>query len=152
MTDPDGKYADPRLLGAGVGAAMAEDSSGHNYSIEETDRYFENIASFFSIAGILRHFGIGIVKDTVTSNKMRPAHLSIGKGSPKSTTKSTKDLTKQRNKPSSPDIKAEGRPHSIIEKPGKEGKYTTYYGDGSWKQYRGNGKPHFDKKKGESHI
>lgn len=36
-------------------------------------------------------------------------------------------------------IEAEGRPHSIIERPGKEGQYTTHNGDGTWKQYRGSG-------------
>jgi hypothetical protein len=60
---------------------------------------------------------------------MRPGHIGA---KPK----------KSRNKPPAPDPKAEGRPHSIIEKPGREGQYTTHYGDGTWKQYRGSGKPH----------
>ena len=37
---------------------------------------------------------------------------------------------------------AEGRPHSIIERPGTDGQYTTHYGDGTWKQYRGSGQDH----------
>lgn len=37
---------------------------------------------------------------------------------------------------------AEGRPHTIIERPGPEGQYTTHNGDGTWKQYRGSGQDH----------
>ena len=32
--------------------------------------------------------------------------------------------------------------HSIIEKAGAQGQYTTRYGDRTWKQYRGSGKAH----------
>lgn len=49
---------------------------------------------------------------------------------------------KSRNKPPEPLPEAEGRPHSIIEKPGKDGQYTTHNGDGTWKQYRGSGQEH----------
>jgi hypothetical protein len=49
---------------------------------------------------------------------------------------------KPRNGPSEPDPLAKGYPHSIIERPGLEGQYTTHYGDGTWKQYRGSGKDH----------
>jgi len=49
---------------------------------------------------------------------------------------------KSRNKPPRPMEAAEGRPHSIIERPGVDGQYTTHYGDGTWKQYRGSGKDH----------
>lgn len=52
------------------------------------------------------------------------------------------EVGKARNKPPLPLKEAEGRPHSIIEKPGKDGQYTTHYGDGTWKQYRGSGKDH----------
>lgn len=51
-------------------------------------------------------------------------------------------VKKQRNKPPEPDPKAEGRPHTVIEKPGRDGQYTTHYGDGTYKQYRGSGKDH----------
>ncbi|PWC17624.1 RHS repeat-associated core domain-containing protein, partial [Brenneria nigrifluens] len=37
---------------------------------------------------------------------------------------------------------AEGRPHTIIERPGPDGQYTTHNGDGTWKQYRGSGQDH----------
>lgn len=37
---------------------------------------------------------------------------------------------------------AEGRPHSIVEKPGADGQYTTHNGDGTFKQYRGCGQDH----------
>ncbi len=50
--------------------------------------------------------------------------------------------SKKRNAPPEPDPKAEGSPHSIIEKPGSDGQYTTHNGDGTFKQYRGSGKPH----------
>jgi len=49
---------------------------------------------------------------------------------------------KQRNKPPGPDPNAGGRPHSRVERPGRDGQYTTHYGDGSWKQYWGSGKAH----------
>jgi RHS repeat-associated protein len=61
----------------------------------------------------------------------------------KATSKSVaKGTGKSRNKPPSPLRKAEGRPHSIIEKSGKDGQYTTHNGDGTWKQYRGSGQDH----------
>ncbi|MDO5651414.1 MAG: polymorphic toxin type 24 domain-containing protein [Moraxella sp.] len=50
--------------------------------------------------------------------------------------------SKSRNKPPAPDPQAKGYPHTIIEKVGRDGQYTTYNEDGSWKQYRGSGKPH----------
>lgn len=50
--------------------------------------------------------------------------------------------TKQRNKPPEPLKEAEGRPHTIVEKKGENGQYTTHNGDGTYKQYRGEGKPH----------
>ena len=49
---------------------------------------------------------------------------------------------KSRNKPPPPMPEAEGRPHSIIEEPGKDGQYTTHNGDGTSKQYRGSGRDH----------
>ena len=49
---------------------------------------------------------------------------------------------KGRNKPPEPLPEAEGRPHSIIERPGRDGQYTTHNGDGTWKQYRGSGQDH----------
>ena len=56
--------------------------------------------------------------------------------------KSSTNSEKSRNKPPTPLSEAEGRAHTIIERPGREGQYTTHYADGSWKQYRGSGKPH----------
>ena len=41
-----------------------------------------------------------------------------------------------------PDPRAEGNPHTIIQVPGATGTYTTHNGDGTYKQYRGSGKPH----------
>ncbi|RMR34424.1 hypothetical protein ALP36_01732 [Pseudomonas syringae pv. coriandricola] len=49
---------------------------------------------------------------------------------------------KSRNKPPPPLDEAQGRSHTIVEKPGREGQYTTHYEDGTFKQYRGSGKPH----------
>ncbi len=51
---------------------------------------------------------------------------------------------KSRNKPPEAMEEAEGLPHSIIEKPGQNGQYTTHNGDGTWKQYRGSGQEHGD--------
>jgi RHS repeat-associated protein len=56
--------------------------------------------------------------------------------------KISKMTGKARNMPPSPLKEANGRPHSIIERPGKDGQYTTHYGDGTWKQYRGSGQDH----------
>lgn len=52
------------------------------------------------------------------------------------------DKKKKRNCPPPPDTEAEGNPHTIIEKPGQDGQYTTHNGDGTLKQYRGSGKSH----------
>ena len=41
-----------------------------------------------------------------------------------------------------PDPRAAGRPHTIIERPGALGQYTTHNGDNTFKQYRGSGKSH----------
>jgi len=46
---------------------------------------------------------------------------------------------KARNAPPKPLV---DEPHSIVERPGREGQYTTHYGDGTYKQYRGSGKEH----------
>ncbi|GAB6262870.1 hypothetical protein PSSHI_31140 [Photobacterium sp. R1] len=45
--------------------------------------------------------------------------------------KDTKTSGKLRNKPPSPLKEADGRPHSMIEKPGKDGQYTTHNDDGT---------------------
>lgn len=55
---------------------------------------------------------------------------------------STTRMEKKRSSRPDPDIRAEGNPHTIIERPGPEGQYTTHNGDGTFKQYRGSGKPH----------
>jgi hypothetical protein len=53
---------------------------------------------------------------------------------------------KSKNKPPGPAPEAEGRPHTVVERPGRDGQYTTYDPrlEGGWKQYRGSGKPHGD--------
>jgi len=43
-----------------------------------------------------------------------------------------------------PDPSAHGTPHTVIEEPGPEGKYTTFNPDGSVKHYRVSGKPHWN--------
>jgi RHS repeat-associated protein len=48
----------------------------------------------------------------------------------------------KRSSPPGPDPRAEGTPHTTIESIGPGGQYTTHNGDGTWKQYRGSGKPH----------
>ena len=56
----------------------------------------------------------------------------------------TKDYAtyEKRSSHADPDPRAEGNPHTVIEQPGSEGKYTTFNEDGTFKQYRGSGKPH----------
>ncbi|RQS64344.1 filamentous hemagglutinin N-terminal domain-containing protein [Burkholderia sp. Bp8963] len=49
---------------------------------------------------------------------------------------------KSRNKPPAPLPEAHGLPHTIIERPGPEGQYTTHNGDGTWMQFRGSGQDH----------
>ena len=49
---------------------------------------------------------------------------------------------KQRNKPPAPLPEAKGTDHTIIERPGRDGQYTTHNADGTWKQYRGSGQDH----------
>ncbi len=59
------------------------------------------------------------------------------------TTQHSQDISfEKRSSPPGPNPKAEGTPHTIIEIPGPAGQYTTHNGDGTWKQYRGSGKPH----------
>jgi RHS repeat-associated protein len=70
-----------------------------------------------------------------------PGVTGLGLGV-RATGKVAKGSGKSRNKPPEPLKEAEGRPHSIIEKPGKGGQYTTHNGDGTWKQYRGSGQDH----------
>lgn len=53
-----------------------------------------------------------------------------------------KETKKKRNGPKHPDPNAEGYPHTTVEIPGPGGQYTTHNGDGTFKQYRGSGKPH----------
>lgn len=52
------------------------------------------------------------------------------------------NVAKSRNKPPAALPEAKGTGHSIIERPGKSGQYTTHNGDGTWKQYRGSGQDH----------
>ena len=47
-----------------------------------------------------------------------------------------------RSRPPDPLPEANGYPHTIIEKPGPDGQYTTHHEDGTWKQYRSSGKDH----------
>ncbi len=47
------------------------------------------------------------------------------------------DLLEKRSKHPDPDSQAEGRPHTVIERPGPKGQYTTFNGDDTFKQYRG---------------
>ncbi|NEQ42466.1 MAG: hypothetical protein F6K00_02445 [Leptolyngbya sp. SIOISBB] len=47
-----------------------------------------------------------------------------------------------RNRPPGPLPEADGYPHTIIERLGPDGQYTTHNKDGTWKQYRGAGKAH----------
>jgi RHS repeat-associated protein len=68
--------------------------------------------------------------DGQEGNEQEGAEVEAGKG------------TKTRNAPPDPLPEAEGRPHSIVERPGKDGQYTTHNGDGTWKQYRGSGQDH----------
>jgi filamentous hemagglutinin len=49
---------------------------------------------------------------------------------------------KSRSKPPAPLPEAEGLPHTIVERSGPDGQYTTFNGDGTSLQYRGSGQDH----------
>ena len=72
----------------------------------------------------------------------RPRHVLPGTLAPMDGSDIRGSPRKGRNKPPEPLPEAEGRPHSIIERPGRDGQYTTHNGDGTWKQYRGSGQDH----------
>ncbi len=57
-------------------------------------------------------------------------------------TRSFNGAFEKRSSHCDPNPEAEGLPHTVIEEPGLEGKYTTSNPDGTVKQYRGSGKPH----------
>jgi len=78
-----------------------------------------------------------------------PNNIPIESGSSSSNIASTGygnafvyDRFENRSTHCDPDPAAEGSPHTVIEQPGSEGKYTTFNADGTVKQYRGSGKPH----------
>lgn len=86
----------------------------------------------------------GILKNTAKTGRAVkiPKNAGASKNSKSPSPPPNDSAPKQRNKPPPPDPKAQGRPHTIIEKPGKNGQYTTHNGDGTYKQYRGSGKDH----------
>nr|WP_239483120.1 hemagglutinin repeat-containing protein [Paraburkholderia sp. C35] len=59
-----------------------------------------------------------------------------------STAGNTGTSGKSRNKAPAPLPEADGLPHTIVERPGPDGQYTTYNGDGTSMQYRGSGQDH----------
>lgn len=73
---------------------------------------------------------------TVDRKDVKPLYTSLNE----------KVAKKRKSRSGRPDPleEAEGRSHTILEKPGREGQYTTHNEDGTWKQYRGSGKPHGD--------
>ncbi|WP_199545399.1 polymorphic toxin type 24 domain-containing protein, partial [Paraburkholderia kururiensis] len=77
----------------------------------------------------------GYVPDNATLN-------SGNDTSSDSTAGDTGTTGKSRNKPPAPLPEADGLPHTIVERPGPDGQYTTYNGDGTWTQYRGSGQDH----------
>ncbi len=86
--------------------------------------------------------GLAAAGESVLRDTAIAAVGGVGGLVAKSLLRVTKGAGKSRNKPPSPLKEAEGRPHSIIEKSGKDGQYTTHNGDGTWKQYRGSGQDH----------
>ncbi|HFT1684982.1 TPA: hypothetical protein ACHV9H_004196, partial [Providencia stuartii] len=74
---------------------------------------------------------------TVDKHDVDSVYISVNE-------KVIKKKRKSRSGRPDPLEEAEGRAHTIIEKPGRDGQYTTHYEDGTWKQYRGSGKPHGD--------
>ena len=85
----------------------------------------------------------GLLKNSVELKKIADASTFASTKVVEQIQKNADSINKKsRNAPPSPAPEANGAPHSIIEKPGKDGQYTTHYGDGTWKQYRGSGKPH----------
>ena len=68
-----------------------------------------------------------------------PVAPVLAKSAVKEVQQEIKGERKQRNAPPGPDARAEGNPHSRIEREGADGQYTTHNGDGTFKQYRGSG-------------
>ncbi len=69
----------------------------------------------------------------------RPKQITPEPVSRKGVEAALQQSQKARNAPPKPLV---DEPHSIVERPGREGQYTTHYGNGTYKQYRGSGKEH----------
>ncbi|WP_312684784.1 RHS repeat-associated core domain-containing protein [Stenotrophomonas chelatiphaga] len=78
----------------------------------------------------------------VAGRAVLPVAPVLAKSAVKEVQQEIKGERKQRNAPPGPDARAEGNPHSRIEREGADGQYTTHNGDGTFKQYRGSGKDH----------
>ncbi|WP_442878605.1 hypothetical protein [Burkholderia sp. 1B3(2022)] len=71
-----------------------------------------------------------------------PGNVMLNSGNAENANSNSNTNGKSRNKPPAPLQEAEGLPHTIIERPGPDGQYTTYNGDGTSMQYRGSGQDH----------
>ena len=78
--------------------------------------------------------GVGVIRSVGRGAEASKAAMEAGEAGAKG--------AKSRNKAPEALQEAEGRPHSIVERSGPEGQYTTHNGDGTSKQYRGSGKDH----------
>jgi len=159
--DPNGESVEGFLLGVGeiaLGGALIV--TGGMLEVATCGGY--TIAFGFQLEAGAALIGTGIAtatyhaQDLAHPNRMEYPHASsqeysnyglvtfpvLDEYGDFSNTRIDKKSKKKKNAPPDPDPRAEGSPHSILEKPGPEGQYTTHNGDGSYKQYRGSGKPH----------
>jgi RHS repeat-associated protein len=139
-------------------AGFADSVHLYQYVLNNPFRYQdprgENLLGFlWGMAEILAGGVImvsGVALEIVTGGAYTPAlgsHESLGlaimaHGCSYAMKESGDIFEKRRSSPPPPDPRAEGKPHTIIERPGVGGQYTTYNADGTFKQYRGSGQSH----------
>lgn len=135
-TDPDGRCVDGLTCGTMFQAHTEWRLSHPNAPADWLEK-----AAMMGVTAMASVSGAEETRVAVTAIRTIVRFSKIKIAQPKVTT-TENSVNKARNKPPAPLAEAEGRPHSIIEKPGKGGQYTTHNSDGTWKQYRGSGQDH----------
>jgi hypothetical protein len=95
-----------------------------------------------ALKAALEKLGRSGIKKGVSKSPPKPTKMQAANGPAAPKSNSSTKLKKSRSGHPEPDPRADGRAHTVIEKPGRDGQYTTFNEDGTFKQYRGSGKPH----------